>query len=347
MQPDAVVFSDVGPDVRWVGNERGIAGDPCWATFDPVGEDGGPASPGNVRTRESTSGQRHGIQMAARRMRRLHPPRLVLARGRKRAREEARATDLPLLPIGRPRRNPAAQRPAQSRWPALPPKTSRRSRVSAPISRPPSPRIWRQRARTDATHVRGNDKQIRPRAPAGRPPRHILGHRRQRHQRRRHLRSRPPVKFSVIRLKEAIRYGQRIDAFTVERWQSDSWEPVASSTSIGPRRLIRLDAPIIATRLRLRITQAAAPRSSTNSRFSGNGRVRLRRAGNRIGTPKTGFLNGTIQVPGHINDRVKRPEPLVGFEKRPRGAEWHRGIIPAVTIVVSSTARVASVANGV
>ena len=58
MQPDAVVFSDVGPDVRWVGNERGIAGDPCWSTFDPVGEDGGPASPGNVRTRESTSGQR-------------------------------------------------------------------------------------------------------------------------------------------------------------------------------------------------------------------------------------------------------------------------------------------------
>ncbi len=59
MQPEAVVFSDVGPDVRWVGNERGIAGDPCWATFDPVGEDGGPASPGNVRTKESTSGQRH------------------------------------------------------------------------------------------------------------------------------------------------------------------------------------------------------------------------------------------------------------------------------------------------
>src|ERR1022692_1654819 len=59
MQPDAVVFSDVGPDVRWVGNERGMAADPCWATFDPVGEDGGPASPGNVLVTESNSGQRH------------------------------------------------------------------------------------------------------------------------------------------------------------------------------------------------------------------------------------------------------------------------------------------------
>ena len=31
------------------GNERGIAGDPCWATYDPVGANGGPASPGTWR----------------------------------------------------------------------------------------------------------------------------------------------------------------------------------------------------------------------------------------------------------------------------------------------------------
>lgn len=33
-QPNAVIFSDAGPDIRWVGNERGIAGDPCWSTLD-------------------------------------------------------------------------------------------------------------------------------------------------------------------------------------------------------------------------------------------------------------------------------------------------------------------------
>ncbi|MFO7603561.1 MAG: hypothetical protein R6X06_07070, partial [Gammaproteobacteria bacterium] len=32
-QPTAVMFSDAGPDVRWVGNEKGIAGDPCWSTI--------------------------------------------------------------------------------------------------------------------------------------------------------------------------------------------------------------------------------------------------------------------------------------------------------------------------
>lgn len=35
LQPDAVIFSDAGPDVRWIGNEKGEAGDPCWSTIDP------------------------------------------------------------------------------------------------------------------------------------------------------------------------------------------------------------------------------------------------------------------------------------------------------------------------
>jgi alpha-L-fucosidase len=36
LQPHAVMFSDAGPDVRWCGNERGVAGDPNWSTVDPA-----------------------------------------------------------------------------------------------------------------------------------------------------------------------------------------------------------------------------------------------------------------------------------------------------------------------
>jgi alpha-L-fucosidase len=36
LQPEAVIFSDAGPDVRWCGNEKGSAGDPNWATVDPA-----------------------------------------------------------------------------------------------------------------------------------------------------------------------------------------------------------------------------------------------------------------------------------------------------------------------
>jgi alpha-L-fucosidase len=35
LQPSAVMFSDAGPDVRWCGNERGVAGDPNWSTVNP------------------------------------------------------------------------------------------------------------------------------------------------------------------------------------------------------------------------------------------------------------------------------------------------------------------------
>jgi len=35
LQPNAVMFSDAGPDVRWCGNERGTAGDPNWSTVNP------------------------------------------------------------------------------------------------------------------------------------------------------------------------------------------------------------------------------------------------------------------------------------------------------------------------
>jgi len=36
LQPRAVMFSDAGPDVRWIGNERGEAGDPNWSTVNPA-----------------------------------------------------------------------------------------------------------------------------------------------------------------------------------------------------------------------------------------------------------------------------------------------------------------------
>ncbi len=35
--PRTVIFSDIGPDIRWVGNESGIAGDPNWNFLDTAG----------------------------------------------------------------------------------------------------------------------------------------------------------------------------------------------------------------------------------------------------------------------------------------------------------------------
>ena len=35
--PNTVVFSDIGPDIRWVGNENGIAGKTNWNFLDTAG----------------------------------------------------------------------------------------------------------------------------------------------------------------------------------------------------------------------------------------------------------------------------------------------------------------------
>ncbi len=54
-QPLACIFSDMGPDIRWVGNEHGVAGLPCWATFDVDG-----VAPGVYNTAHQKQGDPHG-----------------------------------------------------------------------------------------------------------------------------------------------------------------------------------------------------------------------------------------------------------------------------------------------
>lgn len=33
LQPNAVIFSDAGPDSRWIGDENGVANSTCWSLF--------------------------------------------------------------------------------------------------------------------------------------------------------------------------------------------------------------------------------------------------------------------------------------------------------------------------
>ncbi len=45
LQPDAVIFSDAGPGCRWVGNERGVAGETSWSTLNIEGFSAGAGAP--------------------------------------------------------------------------------------------------------------------------------------------------------------------------------------------------------------------------------------------------------------------------------------------------------------
>lgn len=50
LQPKGVMFSDVGPDIRWVGNEAGNAGETCWSTITTDGMAPGNADPKYLNT---------------------------------------------------------------------------------------------------------------------------------------------------------------------------------------------------------------------------------------------------------------------------------------------------------
>ncbi|RZJ66897.1 MAG: alpha-L-fucosidase, partial [Flavobacterium sp.] len=61
MQPMANIFSDIGLDIRWVGNEDGHAAETSWATFTPMAPDGkNVAVPGQANYPQSPEGIRNG-----------------------------------------------------------------------------------------------------------------------------------------------------------------------------------------------------------------------------------------------------------------------------------------------
>jgi alpha-L-fucosidase len=205
LQPNAVIFSDVGPDIRWVGNERGIAGEPCWATYDPVAADGGPASPGDVRDKESPVGTNRGTKwLPAECDVSIRPGWFWHENQTARVKTPKQLVDLYYSSVGR----------GANFLLNVPP--NRDGLIDA----------------VDAASLKTYGEHIR-RTFANRIARNSV--------------------FNVIRIKEDIRYGQRIEAFTVEV----DGRPIASGTSVGPRRIIRLPEPVKG-RARLNVTQSAA-----------------------------------------------------------------------------------------
>jgi alpha-L-fucosidase len=56
-------------------------------------------------------------------------------------------------------------------------------------------------------------------------------------------------------LQEYIPQGQRIEEFYLEAWDGKEWKPIARSTTIGYKRILRFE-DVTAQRVRVRITQS-------------------------------------------------------------------------------------------
>ncbi|TWT82854.1 Alpha-L-fucosidase [Planctomycetes bacterium CA13] len=72
-----------------------------------------------------------------------------------------------------------------------------------------------------------------------------------------------PTCFDRIRVQEFIQLGQRIKKFAIDARVGDDWQPVATGTTVGPRRVMRID-PVTANAVRIRILDSrACPTLST------------------------------------------------------------------------------------
>jgi hypothetical protein len=61
--------------------------------------------------------------------------------------------------------------------------------------------------------------------------------------------------FDVLQLQENIRLGQRIEGFKLEYWDNTTWKEIATSTTIGYKRILRFE-PVTTDKVRLHIVSS-------------------------------------------------------------------------------------------
>lgn len=269
LQPAANIFSEIGSDVRWNGNESGVSGDPCWATFTPKYRGTNqelkinPATGyfyeipnGEANYTEATNGHRNGnFWMPAEADFPLrggwfwHPG--------DHPRSPASLVDTYFLTVGRNSAMDIGIAP------------DRRGLIDEPDSaalkgfgdriRAIFETNLAQGAKATASNVRGN-------ANAYAAAHAINGQSKFQTywatddgitDAELALDFGKPVEFNVVSLREPIQLGHRIDRWALDVWENGQWLEFATGTGIGARRLWR-GHPVTSEKIRLRLINASA-----------------------------------------------------------------------------------------
>lgn len=250
LQPDACMFSDGGPDMRWVGNESGFAGETCWATFNATESRPGSAGKGNL-----TRGDRPGTQwMPAEVDVSIRPGWFYHAKEDDKVKSLEKMLKIYYESVGRganlilnvppDRRGLIHENDAKvlREW---------KKTLDATFAKDLS-----DDAKITASNTRGNDAQF--------APGNVLDNKNTSYWVTDDGVTTPelildmgkPVTFNVVQVREYLPLGQRVESFALDCWNNDKWEEFAAATSIGNQRLVR-SKDITTTKVRLRITQAA------------------------------------------------------------------------------------------
>ena len=243
LQPMACTFDPLGADLRWVGNENGVAGDPCWPTMpnEPYTEEHGNAGVRGAALwwpAETDVSIRPGWFYHADEDSRVKSPATLIELY---DHSVARGTNL-LLNLPPDRRGRIADQDVkilESFGDAI------RASFAKDLAKG---------AIASASHVRG----------AGYEPARVLDDNRESYWSSPDgvttptltLDLPPGLSFDLIRVREYLPLGVRVTRFAVDAEVNGAWRTLAAKECIGAQRIIRLDAPIAARRLRLRILEA-------------------------------------------------------------------------------------------
>lgn len=247
LQPNAVIFSDSGPGVRWIGNERGEAGTTCWSMVDPrrvpyAGFDASWVPEALMQGDPHGSEWRPGEADVS-----IRPGWFWHADEDEKVRSATNLMELYFKSVGRNSKlllnvPPTAEglfhehdvraleQFAQARRTLFAHNLLEGSRVRASGGAAPD-------AVLDS--ARGCYWQ----APAGASAGWI------------EFESDTPLTFDVLRLEEAIELGQHIANHRLDIWEDGGWRTVHWGTTIGNARLARF-APCTASRIRVLVEHA-------------------------------------------------------------------------------------------
>jgi alpha-L-fucosidase len=256
LQPGAVIFNDVG-DVRWVGNENGWAAETSWETFTPEPLDGKKvAVPGEVKYWKSPEGTRNGLywkpaecDVPLRAGWFYHPGQ------DDKVKTPSQLFDLYFKSVGR----------SASLDLGLSPDTRGLLNDNDVASLKAFGKMLQHTVASNlaktavlkASNVRSNNQKLFG-------VKNLFDDDRYSYWATDDavtnatvtLEWKQPVTFNIIRLRENIKLGQRIEKVEIDVLQSNEWEKMAEATSIGANRLIRLHNFITANQIRIRIVQS-------------------------------------------------------------------------------------------
>jgi alpha-L-fucosidase len=249
LQPMACLFSDAGPDVRWIGNEQGVAGDPCWATLNR--DDFWPGQADHGRLNRGDRPGTHWVPGECDVS--IRPGWFYHASEDDRVRSPQNLVDLYYQSVGR----------GASFLLNLPPDRRGRIHENDVKALQGFRRILdatfktdlAQGARATAGNVRGGDARF--------GAQHLLDGRRDTYWSTDDGVTTPDlvldfgqaVTFNVVSLREYLPLGQRVEDWALDRWEHDAWVEFAHGTAVGARRLWR-GGDVTTTKVRLRIVKA-------------------------------------------------------------------------------------------